>query len=85
MNALKELIWLTQLGLSIATPFLLCVLAAVWLQDHFMLGRWVIVVALLCGLSGAFSSGLTFFRHTKLLNAAERKKHSAPVSFNEHD
>lgn len=85
MKALKELIWLTQLGFSIVSPLLLCILGAAWLRKYLSLGAWVIVPGLLLGLGGAFSAGLTFYRHTKLLDTPNSKSSSSPVSFNEHD
>ena len=32
MRTVRELVWLTQLGLSIVCPLLLCLLGAVWLR-----------------------------------------------------
>lgn len=42
MRTVRELVWLTQLGLSIVCPLLLCLLGAVWLRDRFGFGNWVI-------------------------------------------
>ena len=41
---------LTQLGLSVVTPPLLAVLLALWLQNRFGLGDWVLLVAILGGI-----------------------------------
>lgn len=46
MRTVRELVWLTQLGLSIVCPLLLCLLGAVWLRDRFGFGNWVIFWAL---------------------------------------
>lgn len=51
--ALKHLTWLTQLGLSLAVPPLLSLLAAGWLAQKFSLGPWVWVLAILLGLGAA--------------------------------
>lgn len=52
MRTMRELIWLTQLGLSIVCPLLLCVLGAVWLRNRFDLGNWVIFLGIALGLQG---------------------------------
>lgn len=85
VRSLQELVWLTQLGLSVATPLLICVLGSVWLRNHFEMGAWIIFLGLFLGLSAAFSSGLTFFNHTKMLERKDKKKGPPPVSFNDHD
>lgn len=87
MHTLRELTWLTQLGFSIVSPLLLCLLGSVWLRNRFGLGGWVVALGVLLGLGGALSAGLTFARHTKSLDRPEGKgpKNNPPVSFNEHD
>lgn len=85
-KTLRELTWLTQLGFSIVSPLLLCVLGSAWLRERFSLGCWVVVLGLLLGLSGALSAGLTFFRHTQHLDQEDTQKKGPPsISFNEHD
>ena len=60
MRTVRELVWLTQLGLSIVCPLLLCLLGAVWLRDRFGFGNWVIFLGIALGLGGAFSAGAAF-------------------------
>ncbi len=90
MRTVRELVWLTQLGLSIVCPLLLCLLGAVWLRDRFGFGNWVIFFwASPWGLSGAFSAGAAFVRDVSFLNRPGREKGNnrkkPPISFNEHD
>ena len=66
MRTVGELVWLTQLGLSIVCPLLLCLLGAVWLRDRFGFGNWVIFLGIALGLSGAFSAGAAFVRGCEL-------------------
>ena len=89
MRTVRELVWLTQLGLSIVCPLLLCLLGAVWLPDRFGFGNWVIFLGIALGLSGAFSAGAAFVRDVSFLNRPGREKGNnrkkPPISFNEHD
>ena len=84
MKDLTLLVWLTQLGLSVAFPLAGFVLLAVWLRDFFSWGNWVIWIGLILGLTGAVNG----FRHSlkamELLTKGKRKKEEPPVAFNEH-
>ena len=82
MKALRNLAWLTQLGLSIAAPPLLCIWGCWWLQERFSLGGWIIVVGIVLGLGGSVSSGLGFYR---MMNRRKDKDKKPPASFNSHE
>ena len=73
-RAMKYLSFLTQVGLSILTPILLCVLAAVWLQNRFGLGNWVVVVGILLGVGGGFCSLFQFFQFVQREGKKEREE-----------
>lgn len=83
MKDLKILTWLTQLGFSILSPMLLCILGAVWLRDHMALGDWIVILGILLGLMGAVGSGMTFFR--AFVPKEPKKPQSPPIGFNEHE
>ena len=78
------LVWLTQLGLSVAFPLAGFVLLAVWLRSALGWGDWVLWAGLVLGLSGAVSG----FRHSlkamELLSRNKKDDAPPPVSFNEH-
>ena len=79
---LKNIVWLTQLGLSIAAPIVLCVLGSVWLMDRFQLGAWVIALGVLLGVGGAFSS---LWRSLKAMDREARSDdQDSGVGFNQH-
>ena len=85
MKELSLLVWLTQLGLSVAFPLAGFVLLAVWLRSSFGWGDWVIWTGLILGLGGAVNG----FRHSlkamELLSRDQKKKKDPPsVAFNEH-
>ena len=61
--ALQNLTWLTQLGLSLAVPPLLCLFGAGWLARRFSLGPWVWVLGILLGLGAA---GCTFAEFARM-------------------
>ena len=50
MKDMTMIVWLTQLGLSVALPLCGFVLLAVWLQHSFGWGNWVIFVGSALGL-----------------------------------
>ncbi len=89
MRTVRELVWLTQLGVSIVCPVVLCLFGAIWLRDRFGLGNWVLFLGIALGLGGAFSAGAAFARDVSFLNRPGRGKRSRskkpPISFNEHD
>ena len=49
----RHLVWLTQFGLSICLPLILCVAASVWVQKTFSLGGWVVAAGVILGILGA--------------------------------
>lgn len=84
MKDAAVLVWLTQLGFSVAFPLAGFVLLAVWLQNAFHLGSWVLWVGIGLGLITAISG---FFNSLKMLSRFSAPKEDAPppVSFNDHD
>lgn len=84
MKDLNLLVFLTQLGFTVAFPLAGFVLLAVWLRDRFQWGSWVIYA----GLALGFICAVTGFRDSlKTMERLSRdsKKKDPPVSFNEHD
>ena len=84
MKDLHMLVWLTQLGLSVAAPPVVFLMIAVWARTRFGLGAWCIWAALILGIICAVS-GLRQTLH--LMERMSRKNHkeSPPVpGFNEH-
>lgn len=71
MKDLSLLVWLTQLGLSVAVPLGGFVLLAVWLRNHFGWGVWVIVVGVLLGLYCAVDG---FVKNLKALQQMSKKE-----------
>ena len=80
-QALKNLAFLTQVGVSIAAPRVLCIFGASWLQNRFQLGGWVVFLGFLLGVGGACSSLVGFIRLAN--KQAGKKNKEGPSSFND--
>ncbi len=84
MKNLNLLVWLTQLGLSVALPPAVFIWLSVWLRGRFDLGKWVVVlgiiVGVVCAIDGLRTSLKAMERMTK-----DKKQETPPVSFNDHD
>lgn len=84
MKDLSLLVWLTQLGLSVALPPAGFILLAVWLRNQFGFGVWVIWVAIgigvICAIDGLRTSLKVLDRIT-----GGKNKETPPVSFNDHE
>ena len=84
MKDLSLLVWLTQLGLSVALPPAAFIFLAVWLKRSFGWGQWVLWVAIMLG----FICAIQGFRDSlKLLErlSDDKKKDDPGISFNEHN
>lgn len=85
MKDLDLLVWLTQLGISVAAPLAGFVLLAVWLRDRFGWGDWVLWVGAILGIwsaIGGLRSSMAIFRR---LGGRRKDEQPPAVSFNEHD
>ncbi len=84
MKDLSLIVWLSQLGLSVAAPLGCSTLLAVWLRNRFDWGNWIIWVGLglglICAISGLRSSLKAMSRLAK-----PKSEDPPPVSFNNHD
>lgn len=83
MKNLNLLVWLTQLGLSVALPPVGFILLAVWLRDRFALGMWVIWVGIVLGIVCAIDGLRMSLKAMETMSRSE--KEDPPVSFNDHD
>lgn len=84
MKNLNLLVWLTQLGLSVAVPLLGFILLAVWLRDCYGWGTWVlwagIILGVLCAVDGLRTSLKAMERMSR-----GKEEQEPPVVFNDHD
>lgn len=84
MKDLHLLIWLTQLGISVAVPLGGFIWLGIWLRQRFELGVWVVLagifVGIVCAIDGLRSSLKAMERMGK-----DKNEEPPPVSFNDHE
>lgn len=86
MKDLSLLIWLSQLGFSVAFPLAGFILLAVWLRDNQGWGSWVLWVGIILGVICAFQGLRSAVRSMELLSKSKKQKDDQPppVGFNDH-
>ena len=84
MKDLNLLVWLTQLGLSVALPLGGFIVLALWLRNIFSLGNWVLWIGIAIGVLAALDGLLQSLK--TLARLSDKKQDSPPpVSYNDHD
>lgn len=79
---LKNIVWLTQLGLGVAAPIVLGVLGSVWLRNRFGLGGWVVALGTVLGVGGSFAA---LWQDLKEMDRQAREDdRDSGAGFNEH-
>ena len=84
MKLLNLLMWVGQFGFSIIFPTLFFLLLAVWLQNKFDLGLWIVAVFGILGILTSVSTTRSCLRAMR--KAAEEVSGSKepPIAFNDH-
>lgn len=81
---MKLLIWITQLGISVAAPLGGFIILAVWLRDRFSWGNWVVIVGAVLGILCAAEGLLSSIRAMRRMQGTKETEDPG-VSFNEHE
>lgn len=85
MKDLSLIVWLTQLGYSVAFPLAGFTLLGVWLQRKFDLGVWIVLVGIVLGLICAVDGFRNSLKLMDRLGHSKKKDNTPPpVSFNDH-
>ena len=84
MKDLTLIVWLTQLGLSVAAPLAVFVWLGVWLRDSLGWGDWAFWAGLCLGLYCAVD-GLRISLKALSALVKPKEKKDPPVAFNDHD
>ena len=71
MKQLRKLLWLTQLGISLA-------------QSKWGWGGWIMAVAIVSGLAASACSAVSFLHYCKR-TAEKETKGEKPIAYNDHE
>ena len=74
MKNLSLVIWITQLGCSVAFPLAGFILGAVWLRQRFDLGVWVLIAGIVLGFVGAVDGFRVSLKAMERLAEQDEKK-----------
>ena len=84
MKFLTLIMWVGQFGFSVLFPTCFFLMVAVWLQQKFSLGIWIVAVLGVIGLLTSFSTAKSCLH--SILKEMERgsDKKDPPPAFNDH-
>lgn len=86
LKSLSLLLWVTQFGLSVLFPVCFFLVIAVWLQQRFDLGMWIVIVLGILGLLISISTARSCMRSLRReTEEASGEKKEPPIAFNDHD
>ena len=80
-KAFRNLTILSQFGLSLAMPLLLCLFVAYQLREHFHLSYWIYLPAFFFGLAASFMTAYKFYLS---VSKKEKKQEKKDRAFNQH-
>lgn len=81
-NIFKNVALLSQLGLSIIMPILICIGICAFLTNRLSVGSWIYILGFVFGLGASFMTVYKFYLAETNKSKKEEKK---TVSFNSHD
>lgn len=83
-NLARALVWLTQLGISVAAPPVIFIMGAVWLRDSFGVGGWIVALGVTLGVIGAVGGLVSSLKTMARIGGEEDRKDDSPAGFNDH-
>lgn len=83
-SVLKNLTMLSQLGLSLVSPLLLCLALCWWLTTRFGIGGWVYILGFFFGLGGSATVAYKVYRSVMNREKKEQDEKKHRVAFNRH-
>ena len=84
MKILALLTWVGQFGLSIIFPTLFFLVLAVWLQNKYQLGMWIILVLGILGVLTSISTARSCLRSLRKAADEASGEKQVPLNFNDH-
>ena len=85
MKDFNLLVWLTQLGISVAAPLGGFIWLGIWLHQRFALGIWVVIAGVLLGVVCAVDGLRVSLRAMERLSKDKDEQAPPPLSFNDHE
>ncbi len=85
MKDVNLLVWLTQLGISVAAPLVLLILLAIWLRDHWGWGDWIVVVGVILGVICAVDGLRVSLKILSKMAKDKKEDTPPPLSYNDHE
>lgn len=79
---MKSITLLTQFGLSLVTPLLLCLAVCWWLTGRMGVGGWVYILGFFFGMGGSAMVAYKFYLST--VNGQKKEEKKNYISFNRH-
>ena len=84
MKILNLLMWVGQFGFSAIFPTVLFLCVAVWLQNRFSLGVWIVALLGILGILTSFSTTKACFHSMQKAARELSGDKKRPLSFNDH-
>lgn len=81
-DVMKNLTILTQFGLSLITPLLLCIGVCMWLSQRMGVGGWVYIPGFFFGMGG--SAMVAYRLYLAVTSKQKKEEKKKKVSFNKH-
>lgn len=85
MKDINLLIWLTQLGISVAAPLGGFIWLGIWLRQRFDLGVWVVLAGIFLGIVCAVDGMRASLKAMERMSKDKNDEAPPPVSFNNHE
>lgn len=82
---IKNLAILTQFGLSLITPLLMCLAVCWWMTSRFGIGGWIFIPGFFFGMGGSGMVGYKLYLSVMSQEKKEKQKRKQTVSFNRHE
>ncbi len=70
-NVFTALAMVTQFGITVITPVLLCTFGAIWLRNKFNLGNLTVIIGILLGIASSVLSMIKLLRHMSKMTEEE--------------
>lgn len=78
----KNMLMLTQFGLSFITPLLMCLALCWWLNTRIGIGGWVYLLGFFFGMGG--SGTVAYKLYLSVVNRQKKEEKKEKISFNRH-